>query len=138
MLVRKIRKLYPSLDRREFHYSDGSIHVQDDGAGPYIAKWEHPTLARPTQEQLDAIIIDPNAPETPEVISQRQLRQYLRNIGRYAAMKSYIANADEQTQIYFEYETVFLRAAPEIAALAANFNLTSEEMDNVFIAAALL
>jgi hypothetical protein len=32
----------------------GTITLQNDsdGKGDYIAKWEHPTLARPTEEQL--------------------------------------------------------------------------------------
>ena len=32
-----------------------SLQNDGDGRGDYIAKWEHPTLARPTQEQLDNI-----------------------------------------------------------------------------------
>lgn len=51
-LFEKIKALYPQLTDAEFiEY----IRLQDDsnGQGPYISKWEHPTLAQPTQEQLD-------------------------------------------------------------------------------------
>ena len=50
-LYDKIMALYPSLTERDF---DTVITLQNDsnGAGDYIAKWEHPTLARPTEEQL--------------------------------------------------------------------------------------
>lgn len=55
-LYEKIIALYPQLTSDEFGIR-GSIMLQNDsdGRGDYIAKWEHPTLARPTQEQLDAI-----------------------------------------------------------------------------------
>jgi hypothetical protein len=56
-LYKKIITLYPSLNDTDFNYVTGTIKLQNDsdGRGDYIAKWEHPTLARPTQAQLDAI-----------------------------------------------------------------------------------
>jgi len=50
-LYDKIKALYPSLTDRDF---TTTIRLQNDsdGRGDYIAKWEHPTLARPTEEQL--------------------------------------------------------------------------------------
>jgi hypothetical protein len=48
-LVEKIINLYTELKIEDFA---NSITVQDDGNGQYIAKWEHPTLPRPTEEQL--------------------------------------------------------------------------------------
>ena len=54
-LIEKIISIYPEL--ANFDFAAGIINLQDnsDGNGPYIAKWEHPTLARPTQEQLDSV-----------------------------------------------------------------------------------
>ena len=54
MLYEKIKTLYPELSIDDFHPNRGTILLQNDsdGKGDYIAKWEHPTLARPTQEQL--------------------------------------------------------------------------------------
>ena len=51
MLYEKIKTLYPLLTEKEF---DQYILLQNDsdGKGDYIAKWEHPTLARPTDEEL--------------------------------------------------------------------------------------
>ena len=53
-LSEKIKTLYPSLVEADFNPNGGTIALQNDsdGKGDYIAKWEHPTLARPTQEQL--------------------------------------------------------------------------------------
>ena len=55
-LYEKIITLYPILTENDF-YSRGTIILQNDmdGHGDYIAKWEHPTLAKPTDEQLEAI-----------------------------------------------------------------------------------
>jgi len=54
MLSDKIKTLYPELTSADFDPATGTIILQNDsdGKGDYIAKWEHPTLARPTEEQL--------------------------------------------------------------------------------------
>jgi hypothetical protein len=51
-LYEKILAIYPEL--ATFDFTSGVITLQNDsdGKGDYIAKWEHPTLARPTEEQL--------------------------------------------------------------------------------------
>lgn len=49
-LYDKIVAIYPEL--ATFDFAFGSITLQNDGDGDYIAKWEHPTLARPTDEEL--------------------------------------------------------------------------------------
>jgi len=53
----KLLKIYPELTNLDFHPIFGTITLQNDsdGKGDYIAKWEHPTLAKPTQEQLDGV-----------------------------------------------------------------------------------
>lgn len=48
-LVEKIMNLYAELKIEDFA---NLITVQDDGNGQFIAKWEHPTLAKPTDEEL--------------------------------------------------------------------------------------
>jgi hypothetical protein len=55
ILYEKIIALYPELEEYDFAFGDIRLQNDSDGRGDYIAKWEHPTLARPTQEQLDAI-----------------------------------------------------------------------------------
>lgn len=54
-LLEKILSIYPSLTINDFMGLTAAITLQNDsdGKGDYIAKWEHPTLPRPTQEQLD-------------------------------------------------------------------------------------
>ena len=51
-LYDKLIQIYPSLTMQDFMTV---ITLQNDsnGVGDYIAKWEHPTLPRPTEEQLN-------------------------------------------------------------------------------------
>ena len=53
-LYEKIVALYPSLTDIDFHPTKGTIVLQNDmdGRGDYIREWNHPTLPRPTEEQL--------------------------------------------------------------------------------------
>jgi hypothetical protein len=49
-LYEKILSIYPEL--ADFDFAKGSITLQNNGDGDYIAKWEHPILAKPTDEEL--------------------------------------------------------------------------------------
>jgi hypothetical protein len=51
MLYDKIKTIYPQLTERDF-VTVITLQNDSDGKGDYIAKWEHPTLPRPTEEQL--------------------------------------------------------------------------------------
>jgi hypothetical protein len=57
MLYNKIKTIYPELTDTDFSPITGTIILQNDsdGKGDYIAKWEHPTLPKPTDEQLGAV-----------------------------------------------------------------------------------
>jgi hypothetical protein len=50
-LYDKIMALYPSLTQQDF-LTVITLQNDSDGKGDYIAKWEHPTLSKPTAEQL--------------------------------------------------------------------------------------
>jgi hypothetical protein len=53
-LYEKIKSIYPELQDADF--LDIIVLQNDsDGRGDYIARWDHPTLPRPTQEQLNEI-----------------------------------------------------------------------------------
>ena len=56
-LYEKIITIYPSLTVNDFMGRNATITLQNDsdGNGDYIKSWNHPTLTRPTQAQLDAI-----------------------------------------------------------------------------------
>jgi len=58
-LYDKIISIYPQLTINDFQSMNPGAYIaiqnDSDGKGDYIAKWEHPTLTRPTQIQLDGV-----------------------------------------------------------------------------------
>jgi hypothetical protein len=59
-LYEKIIAKHPELTVDDFHPVTGSILLKDesDGFGPRIFKWEHPTIPRPSDEEL-GITVNP-------------------------------------------------------------------------------
>ena len=53
-LYERIMALYPSLTQQDF-LTTIRLQNDSDGKGDYIKSWNHPTLAQPTQEQLDGV-----------------------------------------------------------------------------------
>ena len=51
-LYEKIVAIYPELSDQVFIHVGITLQNDSDGNGDYIVKWEHPTLPRPTEEQL--------------------------------------------------------------------------------------
>ena len=51
-LPEKILTLHPELTMDDLIDKYIILQNDSDGKGDYIAKWEHPTLPRPTEEQL--------------------------------------------------------------------------------------
>ena len=53
-LYDKVVSIYPELKNNPELFSNGTIVLQNDsdGKGDYIAKWDHKTLAKPTEQQL--------------------------------------------------------------------------------------
>ena len=51
-LAEKIVAIYPELSGVPFIHVGILVQNDSDGRGDYIAKWEHPTLPSPTEEQL--------------------------------------------------------------------------------------
>jgi hypothetical protein len=51
-LYEKIKLIYPEITDRDF-LTVICLQNDSDGKGDYIAAWDHPTLARPTEEQLN-------------------------------------------------------------------------------------
>ena len=59
-LYEKIVAKHPELTADDFHPATGTILLMDesDGFGPRIFKWEHPTIPRPSDEEL-GITVNP-------------------------------------------------------------------------------
>ncbi len=56
-LREKIIIIYPQLTNVDFDHWQGTIILQNDsdGKGDYIKEWNHPILAKPTDEQLEGV-----------------------------------------------------------------------------------
>ena len=50
-LFDKILALYPSLTQQDF-LTVITLQNDSDGKGDYIKSWNHPTLPRPTEQEL--------------------------------------------------------------------------------------
>ena len=53
MLYEKIKSIYPQLTDNDF-LTTIRLQNDSDGKGDYIKSWNHPTLTRPTEAQLEA------------------------------------------------------------------------------------
>lgn len=53
-LYEKIIALYPELTDADF-VTTIRLQNDSDGKGDYIASWEHPTLAKPTDAELKGV-----------------------------------------------------------------------------------
>ena len=51
-LYKKIIAIYPELANYDFADRDIILQNDSDGKGDYIKEWNHPTLAKPTDEEL--------------------------------------------------------------------------------------
>ncbi len=84
---------------------------------------------------VDPATIPPAPPRVPSSITPRQCRLILSAQGMLADVEQTIAGMDEATRITWEYALEFRRDDPLLNALAANMGLSSEEIDQFFIAA---
>jgi hypothetical protein len=53
-IYEKIVLIYPELANYNFIFGDIRLQNDSDGKGDYIKEWNHPTLTRPTEAQLEA------------------------------------------------------------------------------------
>ena len=53
-LYEKIKEIYPSLEDKDF-WTVITLQNDSNGAGDYIKAWNHPTLPRPTDEELNNV-----------------------------------------------------------------------------------
>lgn len=76
--------------------------------------------------------------EVPRTVTPRQVRLVLLAQGLLASVEAMIAAQDEATQITWKYASEFRRDDPLLNQLAVNLNLTSQQIDEFFVAASAL
>jgi len=74
-LYEKIIAKHPELTPEDFHPVTGTILLKDDSDsfGAYIAKWEHPTIAQPSDEELSITRNPANSIIEGEIIEPQQM-----------------------------------------------------------------
>jgi hypothetical protein len=127
----KIKQLFPGI-------ADSEFKLQDDGQGPYIARWDREE-PQPTAQDLAAVVVPP---AVPAEVTMRQARLALAAAGKLAAVDAAISSLSEPqksaAQIEWEYSAAVRRTQPLVLALAPAIGLSDEQLDALFIQAAAL
>lgn len=91
--------------------------------------------ARVEMTEAEAAAFRASAPvaPVPQTVSAAQARIALGRAGLLGAVEAFIAAAaDAELKIWWEYETVFRRESPRIAAIGAALGLTAAQIDALF------
>lgn len=107
--------------------SQGAV-IQPDGNGKPVAVYPTP----PTPAEILA------AERAGMVISRMQARIALHNAGLLSMVEAAVAAADPFVKIAWADAQEFRRNSPTIASLAGAVNLSPEQLDDLFRAAALI
>jgi hypothetical protein len=86
-------------------------------------------------------VFSPPAPVVlgvPQITSPRQLKLALLSAGLLDAVDAFVASADRAVQISWEYSTEFHRDHPLLGAMIQAFGMSQEQVDQLFITAAMI
>lgn len=140
-LYDRIIAIYPELSLFDFAAGIISLRNDSDGQGDYIDKWEHPTLARPTQEMLDAIT-EPVIPVPQSVTPAQGLMALytLKGITEDDILAAIDTIEDPalryQALISYKKATVWERPSVSMQVVAGLLALTEPDQDELFTLAA--
>ena len=85
------------------------------------------------------ILVEPEGPAIIPAITKRQAMLQLDTAGIYDSLLDFINQTEnKKLKIEFEYSTSFERSSPFIIGMAKQFNLSDEQVDNLFTEAAKL
>jgi hypothetical protein len=107
------------------HFVEEVAPIQINGF--WTQQWSTRAL---TSEELKARV--------PTAVSPREARLVLRRAGLLSAVEAWIAQADEETQIEWEFALEIRRDWPTLSNCAAILGLTEEQLDGLFIQASSL
>lgn len=77
----------------------------------------------------------PPAPRIPESVSARQARLALEDAGLLTAIETAFHGKAKKARIEWEYAAEIRRDSPLVASMAVELGLTSEQLDQLFLAA---
>jgi hypothetical protein len=87
---------------------------------------------------MSLIKIKPEVISIPTVVSIRQARLALYQLGLLTNVEAAVASADEATKITWEYTTEVRREDPLVQTLSVGLGLTSDDLDTLFTLASTL
>lgn len=121
---------------------DGATYVVRVPSGSvygYASQSGTPSPELAAEEIAYAIANPPTfAPSVPESVRAAALRYVLTGAGLRVAVENAIALADQNARDAWEYETTIRRDHDLVAGLAVSLDLSSAEVDALFIQAAAL
>lgn len=109
----------------------------DEDSYESLRSLEIEAVPKPALEALEAVRAEVeaalNAPPVPRVVTPRQFRLALHHAGISAAQIAEIIDGNEAGQIEWEYATEVRRDHPLVAWLASELNLSSAQVDAIFV-----
>lgn len=112
--------------------------INDDGVSTSSCTEDNPEFQAWLAEGNTPLPSDPPAPVIPASVTPRQVRLLLLQQGLLSQVEALIASSDEATKITWAYASEFKRNDPLLEALATQLGLTSQQVDQFFIAAAAI
>lgn len=117
--------------------------ADENSSPPPLVNPPEPPNGVPDMEPLGGISVppvdvDPNIRVIPRSVTPRQVRLMLLQQELLNEVEAMVAAQDEATQISWQYASEFYRNDPLLLSLAQSLGLTSEQIDDFFIAAARL
>lgn len=86
----------------------------------------------------DYIAPPPPPPPVPEAVTPRQIRQAMTAAGLRESVEAAISFSDQDTKDWYEFATEFRRDHEMVAALAEALDVTSQQLDDLWILGASL
>jgi hypothetical protein len=116
------------------------LYVQRNGEGVIVGIYARPQPGY-AQEAIAAdhadVVASRTPPAVPAFVTIRQAKLALLDAELLSTVQTWIdEQADEATRIYWTESTIFERNHPLIEQVATALNLTSEQVDALFVAAA--
>ena len=114
----------------------GAALGNDYGGWKMVERWLDVGNATTSFDGTKVIVVRPVA--IPQSVTPRQARLALNAADMLAQVETAIASADKATQIAWEFASVINRNDALVTAISAGLNLTSDQIDALFIQAATL
>ena len=123
--------------------ADGGISVEIDGVPAFVPNDTGNSVFSAIMALVEAgdLVVAPYVappPAVPQSVTPRQVRLLLLSQNLLSQVEAMIAASDEATKITWEFASEFRRDDPLLEGLAQQLGLSNEQIDQFFIAAAVI